>query len=334
MTAPTMPQPAATPMPAPPIGETAPPQGPKPIVVDPPSHFRARLDQVLMATFIGVPLAALAAAVPVAWGWGLGWHDIVIALAFYFLTCLGVTVGYHRYFTHGSFKAKRPLRIALAIAGSLAIQGPVIRWVADHRRHHAFSDDIGDPHSPWRFGTTPWALARGFLYAHVMWLFDIEETNQERFTPDLLADGDIVKVHKGFPLLVAVSMLTPALVGFLWGMTWQGAVTAFFWASLVRISLLHHVTWSINSICHTIGEHPFKSRDKAGNVWWLAIASCGESWHNLHHADPTAARHGVLPGQVDISARAIWVFEKLGWAFDVRWPSPERIKAKLANAPA
>jgi stearoyl-CoA desaturase (delta-9 desaturase) len=306
--------------------------GPKPILVPPPSGARARLDQVMMATFIVVPLAALAAAAPVAWGWGLGWHDIVIALAFYFLTCLGVTVGYHRYFTHGSFKAKRPLRIALAVAGSLAIQGPVIRWVADHRRHHAYSDDFGDPHSPWRFGTTPWALARGFLYAHVMWLFDIEETNQERFTPDLLADRDIVRVHKSFPAMVAVSMLAPALIGFLWGMSWQGAVTAFFWASLVRVSLLHHVTWSINSICHTIGEHPFKSRDKAGNVWWLAIASCGESWHNLHHADPTAARHGVLPGQVDISARTIWIFEKLGWAYDARWPSPERIQAKLATS--
>jgi stearoyl-CoA desaturase (delta-9 desaturase) len=301
------------------------------MLVDPPSMRRARLDQFLIGLFVFLPLAALCAAIPVAWGWGLGWHDLVIAFVFYYFTGLGITVGYHRYFTHGSFKAKRGLCVALAVAGSMAIQGPVIRWVADHRRHHAFSDEDGDPHSPWRFGTDTKALARGLLHAHVMWLFDIEETNQERFTPDLLADRDIVRVHRAFPLLAIVSLGLPALIGFAWsGGTWQGAVTAFFWASLVRVSLLHHVTWSINSICHTFGERPFRSRDQAGNVWWLAILSFGESWHNLHHADPTLARHGVLRGQVDTTARAIWIFEQLGWAHSVRWPSPERVQAKLA----
>jgi stearoyl-CoA desaturase (delta-9 desaturase) len=304
---------------------------PKPAVLDPPDLGRARAEQVAMALFIVVPLAALVAAVPVAWGWGLGWHDVVIAIVFYFLTGWGITAGYHRYFTHGSYKARRGLRVALAVAGSLAIQGPVIRWVSDHRRHHAFSDAEGDPHSPWRFGNDTKALARGMLHAHMMWLFDIELTNQERFAPDLLADADIVRVDRAFPPLVAVSLLLPALIGFAWSGTWQGAATAFFWASLVRVALLHHVTWSINSICHTIGEHPFKTRDKAGNVWWLAILSFGESWHNLHHADPTAARHGVLKGQLDSTARVIWIFEKLHWASDVRWPSQERIRSKLAG---
>ncbi len=320
-------------VPPPPPATAAPGAGSstRPVIVDPPSIGRARLDQFMMALFIVVPLAALIAAVPVAWGWGLGWHDIVIALVFYFMTGWGITVGYHRYFTHSSFRANRGLRIALAVFGSLAIQGPVIRWVADHRRHHAFSDAEGDPHSPWRFGHNGWALARGFMHAHVMWLFDIEETNQERFTPDLLADRDIVRVHRAFPWLVAVSMLLPAVIGYAWGGTWQSAVTAFFWASLVRVSLLHHVTWSINSICHTIGDHPFRSRDKAGNVWWLSVLSFGESWHNLHHADPTAARHGVLPGQLDSTARVIWIFERLGWATNVKWPTPERIRSKLAG---
>jgi stearoyl-CoA desaturase (delta-9 desaturase) len=128
-----------------------------------------------------------------------------------------------------------------------------------------------------------------------------------------------------------VSLLLPALLGGLVTMSWQGALTAFFWGSLVRVSLLHHVTWSINSICHTIGDRPFVSRDKSANVWWLAIPSMGESWHNLHHADPTCARHGVLRGQVDTSARAIWVMEKLGWVYDVRWPVRERIDAKLVS---
>jgi len=310
---------------------TAPNTGPKPIVVPPADPKRARFERVMVGVFVVVPLLALVAAIPVAWGWGLGWRDVGIALVFYVITGLGITAGYHRHFTHSSFKARRGLRVGLALAGSLAIQGPVIRWVADHRRHHAFSDADGDPHSPWRFGNDAKALARGLLHAHVMWLFDIERTNQERFTPDLLADEDIVKVSRSFPAIVAVSMLLPALAGFLLGgFTWQAAVTAFFWASLVRVSLLHHVTWSINSICHTIGEHPFKTRDHAGNVWWLAVASFGESWHNLHHADPTAARHGVLKGQLDSTARLIWIFEKFGWAHTVRWPSPERIQSKLA----
>jgi len=304
---------------------------PKPMTLQPRNLRHARIEQVLLAVFVFVPFAALVAAVPVAWGWGLGWHDIVIASVFYVVTGLGITAGFHRYFTHGSYKAKRGLRIALAIAGTLAIQGPVIRWVADHRRHHAFSDAEGDPHSPWRFGNNTAALARGLLHAHLMWMFDIEQTNQERFTPDLLADDDIVAIDRAFPWIVAASLLLPALIGFLWGFSWQGALTAFFWASLVRVSLLHHVTWSINSICHTFGEHPFRSRDKAGNVWWLAVMSFGESWHNLHHADPTAARHGVLPGQLDSTARLIWIFEKLHWASDVRWPTPERLQAKLAG---
>jgi stearoyl-CoA desaturase (delta-9 desaturase) len=291
---------------------------------------RARIEQVLLGVFIVVPLLAVAAAVPVAWGWGLGWHDVVIAFVMYAISGHGITVGYHRYFTHGSFKAPRAIRIALAVAGSLAIEGPVIRWVADHRRHHAYSDKEGDPHSPWRYGNDLKALTKGLWHAHIGWLFDIEQTNQERFAPDLLADPGIVKVDKAFMRLTAVTLLLPPLVGFLWGgFAWQAAITAFFWGSLVRVALLHHTTWSINSICHTIGERPFRTRDRATNVWWLAVMSMGESWHNMHHADPTAARHGVLRGQLDSSARIIWVLEKLRLAREVRWPSRERI-AKLS----
>jgi stearoyl-CoA desaturase (delta-9 desaturase) len=279
-----------------------------------------------------VPFLAVLAAIPVAWGWGLDWHDIVIAAVFYAISGHGITVGFHRYFTHGSFKAPRPVRVALAIAGSLAVEGPVNRWVADHRRHHAFSDKDGDPHSPWRYGEDVKALTKGFWHAHIGWLFDLEQTNQERFIPDLLADRAIVRVSRSFILIAFVSFALPAAVGYAWSGTWQGAATAFFWASLVRISLLHHVTWSINSICHTIGNKPFVSRDRSGNVWWLAAISMGESWHNLHHADPTAARHGVLRGQIDSSARVIWALERLRLATDVRWPSPQRIESKLANA--
>jgi stearoyl-CoA desaturase (Delta-9 desaturase) len=218
----------------------------------------------------------------------------------------------------------------LAVAGSLAIEGPVIRWVADHRRHHAFSDREGDPHSPWRYGETVPALAKGLLFAHMGWMFDVEQTNPRRYAPDLLKDRDLVRISRLFPAFVAASLLLPALLGGLLSGSWQGALTAFFWASLVRVSLLHHVTWSINSICHAMGEQPFKSRDRSGNVWWLALLSNGESWHNLHHADPTCARHGVLRGQIDSSARMIWIFERLGWATDVRWPREDRLAARRA----
>jgi stearoyl-CoA desaturase (delta-9 desaturase) len=282
----------------------------------------------LVGVFVAVPLAALIAAIPLAWGWGLGWHDVVIALVFYWVSGLGITVGFHRYFTHGSFKAATGLRVALAVAGSLAIQGPVITWVSDHRRHHKYSDKEGDPHSPWRYGDDWKALSKGLVYAHIGWLFDPNKTSQEKFSPDLLADRRIKAVDKHFFPLVAVTLLLPALIGGLWGMSFHGALTAFFWASLVRVALLHHVTWAINSICHTFGNEEFEVRDKSKNVSWMAIASFGESWHNLHHADPTCARHGALKGQVDPSARVIWAFEKLGWASDVRWPDEERLTAK------
>jgi stearoyl-CoA desaturase (delta-9 desaturase) len=289
----------------------------------------SNFQRFLVGLFVAVPLVALVAAIPVAWAWGfLGWHDVVIALVFYWVSGLGVTVGYHRYFTHGSFKAKTGLRVALAIAGSLAIEGPVITWVSDHRRHHKYSDKEGDPHSPWRYGEDTKALSKGLLYAHIGWLFDPNKTSQEKFSPDLLADAKIKKVDAWFPGLVAVSLLLPALIGGLWGMSIHSALTAFFWATLVRIALLHHVTWAINSICHTFGNEEFEVRDRSRNVSWMAIASFGESWHNLHHADPTCARHGALKGQLDPSARVIKWCEQLGWAHDVRWPDEDRLSAK------
>jgi stearoyl-CoA desaturase (delta-9 desaturase) len=289
------------------------------------------LDRFLVALFVAVPLLAVLAAIPLAWGWGLGWHDIVIAFVFYVVTGMGITMGFHRHFTHSSFKAARPLHVSLAIAGSLAIEGPVLVWVADHRRHHKYSDKEGDPHSPWRFGNDWKALTKGFLYAHMGWMFNPNRTSQEKFCPDLLADAPIRRVSNTFPLWVAVSLLAPALIGGLWSMSLAGALTAFFWASLVRICLLHHVTWSINSVCHTFGHEDFDVRDKSRNVAWLAIPSFGESWHNLHHSDPTCARHGALKGQIDISARTIWIAEKLGWAWDVRWPDEDRLSGKLTG---
>ncbi|MEU4804240.1 acyl-CoA desaturase [Actinosynnema sp. NPDC023587] len=296
---------------------------PKPVLAEP----RTRGELVTIRAFLLIPFAALVAAVPLTWGWGLSWVDLALAAVFFTVSTLGVTVGYHRYFTHSAFKAKRPLRIALAIAGGLAAQGPVIGWVADHRRHHAFSDREGDPHSPWLFGTGPVALARGFWHAHMGWLFGRDTTNVARFAPDLEADDDIRAVDRLFPLWVALSAGLPALLGGLITWSWWGALTAFLWAGLARISFQHHVTWSVNSVCHMIGDRPFASRDRSANFWPLAVLSMGESWHNSHHADPTCARHGVGRGQIDISARVIRVFEQLGWAWQVRWPRPRRLAA-------
>jgi stearoyl-CoA desaturase (delta-9 desaturase) len=287
---------------------------------------KSATEQALVVAFMVVPLLALAVAVPLAWGWGLSWLDVGLAVVFYFLTGLGVTVGFHRHFTHGSFKAKRPLRVTLAVIGSTAFQGGVIGWVADHRRHHAFSDKEGDPHSPWLFGTGPAAMIRGFWHSHMGWILGRDRTNARRFAPDLLADRDIVAVDRLFLPLTIASLLVPALIGGLVSGTWWGALTALFWAGLVRVAVLHHVTWSINSICHMVGDRPFAARDRSANVWWLAVLSFGESWHNLHHADPTCARHGVRRGQVDISARVIWLFERFGWAHSVRWPTTRRLE--------
>jgi stearoyl-CoA desaturase (delta-9 desaturase) len=285
---------------------------------------------IAIGLFVGFPFVAVLAAVPFAWGWGLHWRDVIIAGAMYMLTGHGISIGFHRYFVHGSFKATRPMRAILAVVGQAAIEGDVINWVADHRRHHKYSDKEGDPHSPWLYGDDWNGLTKGLYWAHYGWLYASQATSAEKYCPDILADKDIRKVHKSFGLIVAATFLVPAALGGLLTMSWLGFFTALFWAGFVRVALVQHVTWSINSICHTFGDTPFASRDQSRNVWWLAIPSLGESWHNLHHADPTAARHGVLKGQIDISARAIWLFEKAGWARDVRWPTAERIAAKRA----
>jgi len=289
---------------------------------------RTMLQHVLVYAFVILPMIALVAAIPLVWGWGVQWHDLGMMAALYVVGCLGITVGFHRHFTHKSFKASTWLRVVLGVAGSLAAQGPVLNWVADHRRHHAYSDKEGDPHSPWLFGTSAPAVAKGFIHAHFGWLLDRGKTNLRRFVPDLLADRAILRVSNSFGWLVAASLLLPALIGGLVTWSWWGAATGFFWGGIVRMGVLHHITWSINSICHMIGRRPFASRDRSRNFWPLAILSMGESWHNLHHADPTCARHGVLRGQVDISARLIWIFERFGWAYDVRWPTTARL-AKL-----
>ncbi|MFD9324777.1 acyl-CoA desaturase [Streptomyces sp. NPDC060065] len=305
--------------------------GPFPAEVPtPPRNRGERLYVAVTAAIVVLPFVALGLAGWLLWGSLIHPADILLALVLYTVTGLGVTVGFHRGLTHGSYRAVRPVRIALAVAGSMSFQGDVIGWVATHRRHHAFTDRPGDPHSPYRYGTHLRGQLRGLLHAHVGWLFRNDGTPADRYAPDLLADRDISAVSRAFPALCVLTLALPFAAGWAIGGTWVHALTALLWAGLVRIALLQHVTWSVNSLCHMIGERPFRTRrhDRATNLWPLALLSFGESWHNLHHADPTCARHGVDRGQVDPSAAVIRLLERLGWVSEVRWPAPDRVAAR------
>jgi stearoyl-CoA desaturase (delta-9 desaturase) len=294
-------------------------------------EYRSTWEHVAFYAFVILPfLAVIAAAVLSIVGRGVNWLDIALAVAFYVVTAHGVTIGYHRLLTHRAFKACRWLKISLAIAGSMAIQGGVIRWVADHRKHHQNSDDEGDPHSPWRYGGGARGLTRGLWWAHTGWLFDRKQAVKQRYAPDMMNDPDLVRIHALFPLWVALSVLVPPAIAWVASGSIEVALGALLWASLVRIFLLHHVTFAINSVCHVAGRRPYRTRDKSTNFWPLAVLSMGESWHNFHHADPTSARHGVGRGQVDSSARLIRIFETFGWVRDVHWPDAAKVAQRRA----
>lgn len=275
--------------------------------------------QLVTGLLVFGPVVAVLVTVPLLWGRFVNLSDLVMGAAFYVVACAGVTVGFHRLFTHRSFKANRPLRIALAVAGSLGMEGSVTAWVATHRRHHRYSDAAGDPHSPHRYGTGRAALLRGLVFAHVGWLFATDATSAERYAPDMLADRDLVRIGQWFPALAVVSLGLPFLIGYALSGTLRGALLAFVWAGLVRMAVLHHVTWSVNSLCHMVGRRRYATCDRSTDVAFLALLSFGESWHNGHHARPSCARHGAEHGQIDISAGIIRLFERLGWATKVRW---------------
>lgn len=280
-----------------------------------------RSQQALTLAIVIGPAMAVLLAVVLLWGRALDLTDVLLGLVLYLVSGFGITVGYHRLFTHGAFKSKRVLKIALAVAGSLAVEGSVTSWVATHRRHHMFSDQAGDPHSPHRYGSGALAITRGLVFAHVGWLFSSDVSNSDRYAPDIVRDRDLQRVSRLFPLLALASLAVPFGIGYALSGTVVGGLMALVWAGLVRMALLHHVTWSINSLCHTFGRRPEATSDASRNLWVLAIISLGESWHNIHHAHPAWARHGAGPGMVDPSAWLIRGFERLGWATKVRWPT-------------
>lgn len=286
--------------------------------------------QLVTVVIVLSPVAALGVILSRVLGDGLAWRNILVASIFYVVVGHGVTIGFHRLFTHKSFEARRPLKIALAVMGSMAMQGSLIGWVADHRRHHMFTDRPGDPHSPSRASGRPFTLLGGLWHAHIGWLFKHESTSRERYAPDLLADRDLVIIDRLFVPCSVLTFVLPFGIGYAITGRFTGGLAMFLWAGLIRVGLLHHMSWSTNSLCHVFGKRPFDTGDSSTNFAPLSVLSMGEAWHNAHHAFPAMARHGVDRFQVDTSAMIIRLFERLGWVTRVRWPDPIRLDARRA----
>jgi stearoyl-CoA desaturase (delta-9 desaturase) len=278
---------------------------------------------------VAIPFAATIAAIVLLWNSVVSTTDLAILAVMYVLTGLGVTVGFHRMLTHRSFQAPKPIEYAFAALGSMAVQGPVMAWVADHRKHHAHADKEGDPHSPHvGHGDGASGVLRGLWHAHVGWLLsDQGQANARKYAPDVYEDRGMRIINRRFPLLVLLSLAIPALAGFvLTGGSAAGAATGLLWGGLVRIFLVHHVTWSVNSVCHFLGTRRFETEDQSTNVAWLSLLSFGESWHHNHHAFPRSAAHGLRRWEqaLDPSALVIKSLEKLGLARNVVRIAPER----------
>jgi len=286
-----------------------------------------------IANLVGVtlPLGGLIAAIVLLWGHAIGPLELVLLTATYVLTGLGITLGYHRMFTHRAFEASRAFRAIVAVLGSMAVEGSVITWVADHRKHHAFTDQEGDPHSPHLSGPGVWGAIKGLWHAHVGWLFEsVGAAERERFAADLVKDPVMRAVDKLFFVWVVLGFAIPFALGWVVGGGLGTALTALLWGGFVRVFMLHHVTWSINSVCHFFGRRRFDIEDESTNVFWLAPLSLGEAWHHNHHAFPTSAFHGLRWWErlTDPAGLLIALFEKLGLVWNVVRISPERQLAK------
>jgi stearoyl-CoA desaturase (delta-9 desaturase) len=293
-----------------------------------------RTEKIANLGAVVIPFAATIAAIALLPATLVSPGDLAIAAVMYLLTALGITIGYHRLLTHRSFATSKPMEYAFAAIGSMAVQGPVIGWVADHRKHHAHTDRDGDPHSPHvGHGHGVVGMLRGLFHAHVGWLL----TNQgraarRRFAPELCEDPGMRWINRHFVALVYASLALPALAGYAITGTLAGAATGLLWGGLVRIFFVHHVTWSVNSICHFLGTRRFDVDDESRNVFWLALPSLGESWHHNHHAFPRSAVAGLRRWELDPSALVITAMERLGLAWNVVRIAPERQAAKTEKA--
>ncbi|MEH2433188.1 MAG: fatty acid desaturase [Nostoc sp.] len=281
------------------------------------------------AATIIIPLIGTLIALKFAWDFGINLMELALLLVFWFLTMIGgVTVGNHRLLCHCAFKTHPSVRVALAILGSMAAQGPVINWVSNHRRHHQYSDQIGDTHSPNLHQGGFWGSLNGIWHSHVGWILNGEITNSTVFAKDLLQDPVMKKVNQQYLIFVFLGLLIPAILGGLLSGTWIGLGQGFLWGGLVRIFVVHHLTWCLNSIVHLYGSHPFNTSEQSTNNVWLAIPTGGEGWHNNHHAFPNSAKFGLQWWQIDLGYWLIHTLEVLGLAWDVKVPTLGMIEAK------
>jgi stearoyl-CoA desaturase (Delta-9 desaturase) len=279
-----------------------------------------------------LPFAAFLAAIPMFWNELVGWTDLALFLGMYLVTTVGITVGFHRLLTHRAFQTYKPIEYLFAAVGSMAVEGPVIGWVSDHRRHHAHTDEDGDPHSPHGHGDGFAGTLRGLFHAHVgWWMFDHPTAEgAEKYAPDLLEDRGMRAIHRMFGALVLLGLAIPFALGWLISGALAGGLTALFWAGLVRVFMVHHITFSINSICHFFGRRRFSTDDESTNVFWLALPSFGESWHHNHHAFPRSAFHGLRWWEVDLGGWVIRAMKRIGLAWNVVRITKERQQQKLA----
>jgi stearoyl-CoA desaturase (Delta-9 desaturase) len=280
-----------------------------------------------------IPFVAFVAAVALLWNTAVGWTDLGLLVVLYVFCGFGITIGFHRMLTHSAFEAVKPLKAGLLIFGSMAVQGSAITWAVDHRTHHAHSDKEGDPHSPHHgFGGGLGGQLRGLLHAHMGWMFSHPAGQErERMARDLSQDRLVRFIDRTFLLWAVLGFVVPFALGFALTGTWRGALTGLLWGGLVRLFLNHHVTWSVNSICHYFGRRPFPAYDLSTNNWVLALPSLGESWHHNHHVFPTSAFHGLGKAQLDASGLMIRAWEKMGLVTQVRRPTSDQILRKLGR---
>jgi stearoyl-CoA desaturase (Delta-9 desaturase) len=276
--------------------------------------------KLLILLIVIAPLAGLAMGIVQLWNRWVGPTDLALLVSLYAVTVLGIGIGFHRMLTHRGFDAPAPVRFVLLVLGSMAVEGPAIEWAATHLKHHAKSDKAGDPHSP----------LEGFWHAHFGWLFRTPAIIEDRYGRQFQDDKVARFVDRTFFLWVFLGLLIPFAVGF-WVNGWMGAFTGIVWGGLVRVGVVHHVTWSVNSICHTFGRQPFDTPDRSKNEWIVGLLAFGEGWHNNHHAFPRSAVHGLRWYQFDLSAYLIWLMARLRLVRNV-WVVPrDRVRASLVN---
>ena len=288
----------------------------------------SRFEKAAHLAVVVLPFLGLIAAMVLLWGYHFTPLYLVLLFVGYMLSAFGITVGYHRLFTHKSFETYAPIQFIFAVLGSMAVEGPVLQWVAQHRRHHQHSDEHEDPHSPHSHGTGWMNMFKGIWHAHVGWIMKPDAPGLQRYVADLVQSPMLRWVNKTFFVWAALGMLIPALIGGLYTGTWMGAFIGFLWGGAVRILLVHHVTWSINSVCHIWGAKDYRSHDESRNNPIFGILALGEGWHNNHHAFPTSARHGLKWWQIDISYLLIKGMEAVGLAWKVRVPAVEHMARK------